>query len=140
MLISHDVRLKWQLILQQVNRVRLVSDEGLIPTDAFYNYLSVWVSNDPMGYAASQAQMKPKPPSYEHNRADANLIIPRASAITYSQMPYYLNGMYAPPHSTCLIYLPYFQIFCHFLKQFVALIRHHLSTSNCSCEVAPRLS
>uniref|UniRef100_H2Z0N8 SSD domain-containing protein n=1 Tax=Ciona savignyi TaxID=51511 RepID=H2Z0N8_CIOSA len=72
--------------------VRLVLDDGLIPEDAFYNYLSAWVGNDPLSYAAAQASIKPNPAPWKQKR-DANLIIPRSQSIEYAQMPFYLNGL-----------------------------------------------
>uniref|UniRef100_H2Z0N9 SSD domain-containing protein n=1 Tax=Ciona savignyi TaxID=51511 RepID=H2Z0N9_CIOSA len=77
---------------ERVNRVRLVLDDGLIPEDAFYNYLSAWVGNDPLSYAAAQASIKPNPAPWKQKR-DANLIIPRSQSIEYAQMPFYLNGL-----------------------------------------------
>lgn len=47
-----------------------MNENGLIPQDAFYIYLTVWVSNDPLGYAASQANFYPQPPEWIHDRYD----------------------------------------------------------------------
>nr|XP_009858682.2 protein patched homolog 1 isoform X1 [Ciona intestinalis] len=76
----------------RVGRIRLVSDDGLIPEDAFYNYLSAWVGNDPLSYAAAQASITPAPVSWKHKR-DLNMIIPRSQSLTFAQMPFYLNGL-----------------------------------------------
>lgn len=44
--------------------------EGLIPSEVFYIYLTVWVSNDPLGYAASQANFYPHPREWIHDKYD----------------------------------------------------------------------
>nr|CAB3265259.1 protein patched homolog 1 [Phallusia mammillata] len=75
------------------NRVRLVSDDGIINEDAFYNYLSVWFTDDPLAYAAAQASIYPTPKTFQSSRYDLNMIIPPSSGLTYSQIPFYLNGM-----------------------------------------------
>ncbi|XP_068095618.1 protein patched homolog 2 isoform X1 [Hyperolius riggenbachi] len=82
--------------LNQLTSRRLVDDSGLIPQDAFYIYLTVWVSNDPLGYAASQANFYPQPPEWIHDRYDTtgeNLRIPAAEPIEFAQFPFYLNGL-----------------------------------------------
>uniref|UniRef100_A0A6I8QS43 Patched 2 n=1 Tax=Xenopus tropicalis TaxID=8364 RepID=A0A6I8QS43_XENTR len=80
----------------QLTSRRLVDEKGLIPQDAFYIYLTVWVSNDPLGYAASQANFYPQPPEWIHDRYDTtgeNLRIPAAEPIEFAQFPFYLNGL-----------------------------------------------
>ncbi|KAM8930314.1 protein patched homolog 2 [Pelodytes ibericus] len=82
--------------LNQLTSRRLVDEDGLIPEDAFYIYLTVWVSNDPLGYAASQANFYPTPPEWIHDRYDTtgeNLRIPAAEPIEFAQFPFYLNGL-----------------------------------------------
>ena len=76
---------------QQVDITRLVSDEGMIPVDAFYNYLTAWYNADSFAYITSQASLIPRPPSWYFKR-DTNMRIPRSPDIAYAQMPYYLNG------------------------------------------------
>lgn len=44
--------------------------EGLIPPELFYVGLTVWVSSDPLGLAASQANFYPPPPEWLHDRFD----------------------------------------------------------------------
>ena len=44
--------------------------EGLIAPEVFYIYLLAWVSNDPLGYAASQANFYPKPREWMHDKFD----------------------------------------------------------------------
>ncbi|XP_039274094.2 protein patched homolog 1-like [Styela clava] len=77
---------------QKVNIVRLVSDDGIIREDAFYNYLTAWTQLDPLAYIASLAEMVPNPLTWTNERG-GNLIIPRSRAVTYAQMPYFLNGL-----------------------------------------------
>lgn len=80
------------LYLKQPNRFRLVSDDGIINEDAFYNYLTVWYTNDPLAYAASQASIVPTPKTFPDSRNGLNMIIPPSTGIKYTQMPFYLNG------------------------------------------------
>ena len=49
---------------------QLVDEDGLIPAEVFYIYLTVWVSNDPLGYAASQANFYPHPREWIHDKYD----------------------------------------------------------------------
>uniref|UniRef100_A0A8C5WIW5 Patched 2 n=1 Tax=Leptobrachium leishanense TaxID=445787 RepID=A0A8C5WIW5_9ANUR len=82
--------------LNQLTSQRLVDEKGLIPEDAFYIYLTVWVNNDPLGYAASQANFYPTPPVWMHDRYDTtgeNQRIPAAEPIEFAQFPFYLNGL-----------------------------------------------
>uniref|UniRef100_A0A673BD56 Patched 2 n=1 Tax=Sphaeramia orbicularis TaxID=375764 RepID=A0A673BD56_9TELE len=75
---------------------RLVDAEGLIPPEVFYIYLTVWVSNDPLGYAASQANFYPHPREWIHDKYDTtgeNLRIPAAEPLEFAQFPFYLNGL-----------------------------------------------
>ncbi len=58
------------LFLVKLTSRRLVDDEGLIPPEVFYIYLTVWVSNDPLGYAASQANFYPHPREWIHDKYD----------------------------------------------------------------------
>lgn len=44
--------------------------EGLIPPELFYVGLTVWVSSDPLGLAASQANFYPPPPEWLHDKYD----------------------------------------------------------------------
>ena len=41
-----------------------------LPPEVFYIYLTVWVSNDPLGYAASQANFYPHPREWIHDKYD----------------------------------------------------------------------
>lgn len=55
----------------QLTRQRLVDADGIINPNAFYIYLTAWVSNDPVAYAASQANIRPHPPEWLHDRTDS---------------------------------------------------------------------
>uniref|UniRef100_A0A8C7GHG3 Patched 1 n=1 Tax=Oncorhynchus kisutch TaxID=8019 RepID=A0A8C7GHG3_ONCKI len=85
----------------QLTRQRLVNEDGIINPGAFYIYLTAWVSNDPVAYAASQANIRPHPPEWLHDRTDSmpetRLSIPAAEPIEYAQFPFYLNGLRETP-------------------------------------------
>uniref|UniRef100_A0A1A8ICG7 Patched 1 n=2 Tax=Nothobranchius TaxID=28779 RepID=A0A1A8ICG7_NOTKU len=85
----------------QLTRQRLVDADGIINPGAFYIYLTAWVSNDPVAYAASQANIHPHPPEWIHDRTDSmpetRLNIPAAEPIEYTQFPFYLNGLRETP-------------------------------------------
>ncbi|KAK6306135.1 hypothetical protein J4Q44_G00230600 [Coregonus suidteri] len=85
----------------QLTRQRLVDADGIINPVAFYIYLTAWVSNDPVAYAASQANIRPPPPEWLHDRTDSmpetRLSIPAAEPIEYAQFPFYLNGLRETP-------------------------------------------
>ncbi|XP_069481804.1 protein patched homolog 1 isoform X2 [Ambystoma mexicanum] len=98
---SDDAVLAYKLLAQTVNRdlsqltkQRLVDGDGIINPKAFYIYLTAWVSNDPVAYAASQASFRPAPQEWIHEKADeSRKIIPAAAPIEYAQFPFYLNGL-----------------------------------------------
>ncbi|XP_039998625.1 protein patched homolog 1 [Xiphias gladius] len=104
---TEDGALAYKLLIQtgskkepfnysQLTSRRLVDAEGLIPPEVFYIYLTVWVSNDPLGYAASQANFYPHPREWIHDKYDTtgeNLRIPAAEALEFAQFPFYLNGL-----------------------------------------------
>uniref|UniRef100_A0A673YFY2 Patched 1 n=1 Tax=Salmo trutta TaxID=8032 RepID=A0A673YFY2_SALTR len=87
--------------VNQLTRQRLVNADGIINPVAFYIYLTAWVSNDPVAYAASQANIRPHPPEWLHDRTDSmletRLSIPAAEPIEYAQFPFYLNGLRETP-------------------------------------------
>uniref|UniRef100_A0A8C7LY28 SSD domain-containing protein n=1 Tax=Oncorhynchus mykiss TaxID=8022 RepID=A0A8C7LY28_ONCMY len=87
--------------VNQLTRQRLVDADGIINPVAFYIYLTAWVSNDPVAYAASQANIRPHPPEWLHDRTDSmletQLSIPAAEPIEYAQFPFYLNGLRETP-------------------------------------------
>ncbi|KAG3293553.1 protein patched homolog 1 isoform X1 [Ictidomys tridecemlineatus] len=83
--------------VSQLPTQRLVDADGIINPNAFYIYLTAWVSNDPVAYAASQANIRPHRPEWVHDKADympeTRLRIPAAEPIEYAQFPFYLNGL-----------------------------------------------
>uniref|UniRef100_W5KQ23 Patched 2 n=1 Tax=Astyanax mexicanus TaxID=7994 RepID=W5KQ23_ASTMX len=104
---TEDGALAYKLLIQtgskkelfnysQLTSRRLVDDDGMIPPEVFYIYLTVWVSNDPLGYAASQANFYPHPHEWIHDKYDTtgeNLRIPAAEPLEFAQFPFYLNGL-----------------------------------------------
>ncbi|TNN34446.1 Protein patched 1 [Liparis tanakae] len=104
---TEDGALAYKLLIQtgskkepfsysQLTSRRLVDAEGLIPAEVFYIYLTVWVSNDPLGFAASQANFYPHPREWIHDKYDTtgeNLRIPAAEPLEFAQFPFYLNGL-----------------------------------------------
>ncbi|NWZ69611.1 PTC1 protein, partial [Acrocephalus arundinaceus] len=105
---SDDAVLAYKLLVQtgnhakpidisQLTKQRLVDADGIINPNAFYIYLTAWVSNDPVAYAASQANIRPHRPEWVHDKADYMpetwLRIPAAEPIEYAQFPFYLNGL-----------------------------------------------
>ncbi|XP_045695751.1 protein patched homolog 1 isoform X2 [Phyllostomus hastatus] len=106
---SEDGVLAYKLLVQtgsrdkpidvsQLTKRRLVDADGIINPSAFYIYLTAWVSNDPVAYAASQANIRPHRPEWVHDKADympeTRLRIPAAEPIEYAQFPFYLNGLH----------------------------------------------
>ncbi|CAL1579702.1 unnamed protein product [Knipowitschia caucasica] len=104
---TEDGALAYKLLIQtgskkepfnysQLTSRRLVDSEGLVPPEVFYIYLTVWVSNDPLGYAASQANFYPHPREWIHDKYDTtgeNLRIQAAEPLEFAQFPFYLNGL-----------------------------------------------
>lgn len=72
---------------------RLVDSQGIINPKAFYNYLSAWISNDVMGYGASQAAFKPEPRQWIHEANDVELKIPKSPPLIFTQIPFHLNNI-----------------------------------------------
>uniref|UniRef100_A0A8D0AH30 Patched 2 n=1 Tax=Sander lucioperca TaxID=283035 RepID=A0A8D0AH30_SANLU len=92
---TEDGALAYKLLIQtgskkepfnysQLTSRRLVDADGLIPAEVFYIYLTVWVSNDPLGYAASQ---------WIHLKIPCSTNIPAAEPLEFAQFPFYLNGL-----------------------------------------------
>lgn len=67
--LSQNIHLHILFLVKLTSR-RLVDEDGLIPPEVFYIYLTVWVSNDPLGYAASQANFYPHPREWIHDKYD----------------------------------------------------------------------
>ncbi|XP_053558394.1 protein patched homolog 1 [Bombina bombina] len=96
-LLVHTGNRDYPININQLTKQRLVDADGIIHPNAFYVYLTAWVSNDPVAYAASQANIRPHPPEWLHDKADSmpdtRTSIPAAEPIEYAQFPFYLNGL-----------------------------------------------
>lgn len=80
--------------MSKVLQNKLVNDDGIINTEAFYNYLTAWVSMDAMKYAASMADFHPVPSKYVHDVYDMyDHKIPKAQPLIYAQIPFYLSNL-----------------------------------------------
>nr|XP_037854602.1 protein patched homolog 2 isoform X2 [Chlorocebus sabaeus] len=104
---SEDGALAYKLLIQtgdaqepldfsQLTTRKLVDREGLIPPELFYMGLTVWVSSDPLGLAASQANFYPPPPEWLHDKYDTtgeNFRIPPAQPLEFAQFPFLLRGL-----------------------------------------------
>ncbi len=62
------------MVVLQIESGRLVDVEGIIYPPAFYNYLTVWVSNDALAYAAAMPNFHPIPKTWVHVAEDSELI------------------------------------------------------------------
>ncbi|XP_018320591.1 protein patched [Agrilus planipennis] len=76
----------------QILNKRLVEGDVIDPK-AFYNYLSVWNSNDQMSYSSSQANLTPKPFQYYSTKTEYDLKIPKSQPLIYTQMPFYFKNL-----------------------------------------------
>lgn len=76
----------------QILKKKLVSNDIIDPR-AFYNYLSVWSSNDQLSYSSSKSNLSPKPFSYYNSKTEVDLKIPKSQPLTYTQMPFYLKNL-----------------------------------------------
>ncbi|XP_066865221.1 protein patched homolog 2 isoform X4 [Kogia breviceps] len=104
---SEDGALAYKLLIQtgdaqepldfsQLTTRKLVDKDGLIPPELFYMGLTMWVSSDPLGLAASQANFYPPPPEWLHDKYDTtgeNLRIPAAQPLEFAQFPFLLRGL-----------------------------------------------
>ncbi|KAF6110946.1 patched 2 [Phyllostomus discolor] len=104
---SEDGALAYKLLIQtgdsrepldfsQLTTKKLVDKEGLIPPELFYVGLTMWVSSDPLGLAASQANFYPPPPEWLHDKYDTtgeNFRIPAAQPLEFAQFPFLLHGL-----------------------------------------------
>nr|XP_055198078.1 protein patched homolog 2 isoform X5 [Nyctereutes procyonoides] len=104
---SEDGALAYKLLIQtgdtqepldfsQLTTRKLVDKEGLIAPELFYVGLTMWVSSDPLGLAASQANFYPPPPEWLHDKYDTtgeNLRIPAAQPLEFAQFPFLLRGL-----------------------------------------------
>lgn len=76
----------------QILKKKLVNN-GIIDPRAFYNYLSVWSSNDQLSYSSSKSNLNPKPFPYYNSKTEVDLKIPKSQPLTYTQMPFYLKNL-----------------------------------------------
>lgn len=92
----------------QLTFQRLVNANGIINPGAFYIYLTAWVSNDPVAYAASQANIRPHPPEWLHDRTDSlpesRLSSKSACMIRYNVMEYLLLAYLGSKKSKCNVF------------------------------------
>lgn len=72
---------------------RLVDDQCIINPKPFYNYLSAWVTNDPLMYGQSQAELRPEPRVWLHDPKDVELKIPKSQPLVYAQVPFLLTNV-----------------------------------------------
>ncbi|CAG9816535.1 unnamed protein product, partial [Phaedon cochleariae] len=76
----------------QIFKKRLVQND-IIDPKAFYNYLSVWSSNDQIAYSSSQANLTPKPFEYYTSKGEFDLKILKSQPLVHTQMPFYLKNL-----------------------------------------------
>uniref|UniRef100_A0A8B9CJH1 Patched 2 n=1 Tax=Anser brachyrhynchus TaxID=132585 RepID=A0A8B9CJH1_9AVES len=95
---SEDGALAYKLLIQTGNKKepfnfnqlttrRLVDENGIIPPDTFYICLTVWASNDPLGFAASQANFYPPPPEWIHDKYDTTGENLRSDILPWQRTP-----------------------------------------------------
>lgn len=72
---------------------RLVDDQCIINPKPFYNYLTAWVTNDPLMYGQSQAELRPEPRNWLHDPKDVELKIPKSQPLIYAQVPFLLTNV-----------------------------------------------
>ncbi|GMS84862.1 hypothetical protein PENTCL1PPCAC_7037, partial [Pristionchus entomophagus] len=89
-----SVRNSWNCT-DRVGKIRLVSDDGVIREDAFYNYVTGWYNVDNMMYYVSQASFIPIPPHWGYTKDD--ILVPPAEPLLYSQIPFYTTGLTTTP-------------------------------------------
>ncbi|XP_069156937.1 protein patched [Procambarus clarkii] len=87
-----------------VTQIRLVDSEGIINPKAFYNYLTAWANNDALAYSASQADLRPEPRQWSHDRYDYDLKIPKSPPLVYAQLPFYLHQLGDTTSITAMIH------------------------------------
>lgn len=91
-LLSQTGVVQYPVDKSQILKKRLVRN-NIIDPNAFYNYLSVWNSNDQISYSSSQGNLTPKPFEYESSKVDMDLKIPKSQPLVYTQMPFYLKNL-----------------------------------------------
>jgi len=73
----------------KVRNVTLVSDDGIIRPDLFYKALTVWIDRDVLGYAFSQAEIRPKTLGWSNTRIPqdhAAIQVPTAKPISFAKI------------------------------------------------------
>ncbi|XP_057663155.1 protein patched [Diorhabda carinulata] len=91
-LLSQTGVVQYPVDKSQIFKKRLVRN-NIIDANAFYNYLSVWNSNDQISYSSSQANLTPKPFQYYSSNVEFDLKIPKSQPLVYTQMPFYLKNL-----------------------------------------------
>lgn len=101
---SDDAVLAYKLLIQtgdtnnpldktQASYKRLVNDEGIIASDAFYNYLTAWVYNDVLAYEVSLASIRPEGKEWFYVPGEGDLLIPKAPSIQFARMSFFLHNL-----------------------------------------------
>ncbi|CAD6193959.1 unnamed protein product [Caenorhabditis auriculariae] len=80
----------------RLGKMKLVNEHDVIQPDAFYNYLTGWYNVDNMMYYVSQASFFPLPPGWAYDESRIE-VVPPASRLLYSQIPYYQNDLVDTP-------------------------------------------
>lgn len=80
----------------KVRNYTLVSDDGVIRPEIFYKALTLWVDRDVLGYAFSQASIKPETVDWSNVRSpqdDAAMQVPTAKPITFAKINFNVIGL-----------------------------------------------
>ncbi|CAI4232828.1 unnamed protein product [Auanema sp. JU1783] len=85
----------------RIGNIKLVSDDGIINPEGFYNYLTGWYNVDNMMYYVSQASFFPVPPGWAMGPEEK--VVPPARPLLYSQIPYYQTGLTDTPPIVTMI-------------------------------------
>ena len=91
-LLSQTGVVEYPVDKSQILEKKLV-ENGIINPKAFYNYFTVWSSNDQMGCTSSQANFHPKPSEHYSSKEERDLKIPKSLPLSYAQMPFYLKNL-----------------------------------------------
>ncbi|XP_068677208.1 uncharacterized protein [Montipora foliosa] len=80
----------------KVRNFTLVSDDGIIRPELFYKALTVWIDRDVLGYAFSQAEIRPETQDWTNIRTpqdNAAMQVPTAKPITFAKMNLNVIGL-----------------------------------------------
>lgn len=80
----------------KVRNFTLVSDDGIIRPELFYKALTVWIDRDVLGYAFSQAEIRPETQDWTNIRTpqdDAAMQVPTAKPITFAKINLNVIGL-----------------------------------------------